>query len=1243
MKILKKIIISVLIFLVIPVLIAAGAYLFMSDATLVPLMSNYLESATGTRITYHNDAAITRTLSPSFHATNLIIEDENKGFSAQFSSLQLQVSLLSLFSGKLDVPVLILGDTRIESKRSNSLNTLSIPESLPIVPIFHDIQISKLTMNHEGKDLVLLSTHLNELSMAHDQEIDTFVAFMDIDLDGDKVHINAEFPQIHEVLKSRHLIFVASAKSSDNVLSTKGNIDFSSSPPTIQASVLLQAPDLQHISTGLRDFIVQGSLAGQAAIAGTFEKLTVKDISATWQGPQQSEATVHGAIDNVMQMSGCELKVDSHLEGGSWLIPVLPKNMGPLQSADITALVTCTDQRLKIADFSLRAKTMDELDLSVTGQFYLARDEQSGVTPENIDLKLKFSAPTTRTARLLFFEKIWEFGPITGTANIRSSKGDPGIEKISLLARDPQGLEVGLTGRIDRFPLNPGQSITGYDLAVTMKSKQSSIMMDRLGLALPLSGPLQIAFKIEGDTQALQLNKIKFKAGKAGEIYIVSAGSLLFGDWALVDPLTNVDLSVQVTSSDTHALGTLWGKPLPEFGPLAAQGLVHTVSGKHRIDNFQLLSSGKSPLQASIKGSADHVVFFGQPGIQGIQLRAAATAADTAQLNSIFALQRKIPAMGPFKASGVITGDHGKLAISNFAVSAGKDDTLLIDVHGDPGVFSAANDWHPRETNLSISARATSSHSFFDLLGLHLPELGTVTANAGLKEKDNKLILESASMIVGDATDPSLDASGHINDLMAFAGVDFDVSLNLGGHILAALADNIKLPDMKPLTGKIVISDSDGTLGIDTFQVRSIGDNLFSIDATGHFDDFKHPDTLSITTHLTARDLQLIGALFDAQWPEIGPVQLDSKIQPTGKSLEFQTTFSAGELKLHSEISGLFHSNPPQISGKITAQNFYLPSLEEFGGKDIGSEKLRKDKIFSPDPINFNWLKKADLDLSLEIDSFDKQRSHAQSGQFKIVVQSGEMKISPGRLVYPKGELNFDIELDVREQPKVKLEAYGKDLNPWHALDMKSSAASKDFDTDLDIQVQVTSSGSSEKELAANLQGEIYMNMKNGKMRRSLLDLVFLDIAGWTVSKVSRDKDVDVDVECGVADYSIKDGIMDTKGLFIDTKSISITGEGTIDLAREKIDYVFLPKKKSNLIIRADPVNIKGPLNNPSISAIPVMTAITTYGSLFFAPYLFAGVYAADLLSGIANVGANSSPCLEYERKHIQEDQSAGH
>jgi CDP-diglyceride synthetase len=88
---------------------------------------------------------------------------------------------------------------------------------------------------------------------------------------------------------------------------------------------------------------------------------------------------------------------------------------------------------------------------------------------------------------------------------------------------------------------------------------------------------------------------------------------------------------------------------------------------------------------------------------------------------------------------------------------------------------------------------------------------------------------------------------------------------------------------------------------------------------------------------------------------------------------------------------------------------------------------------------------------------------------------------------------------------------------------------------------------------------------------------------------------------------------------------------------------VLLPRKKSRLIKRADPVHIKGFLNNPSIRIIPWKTAVTTYGTWFFAPYLFVGVWAADLFTETVKIRAKKNPCLEYERKHDQEHEADEH
>ena len=105
--------------------------------------------------------------------------------------------------------------------------------------------------------------------------------------------------------------------------------------------------------------------------------------------------------------------------------------------------------------------------------------------------------------------------------------------------------------------------------------------------------------------------------------------------------------------------------------------------------------------------------------------------------------------------------------------------------------------------------------------------------------------------------------------------------------------------------------------------------------------------------------------------------------------------------------------------------------------------------------------------------------------------------------------------------------------------------------------------------------------------------------------------------------------------------NIAIAGEGTVDLGNETIHYTFLPNKKTKLIHKADPVKIGGTLSNPSVSVIPLKTAATKYGTLFFAPYLFVGIFAAELATDTLQIKTSKSPCTEYEKKHTKDQQKS--
>ncbi|UCE83859.1 MAG: AsmA family protein, partial [Deltaproteobacteria bacterium] len=573
------------------------------------------------------------------------------------------------------------------------------------------------------------------------------------------------------------------------------------------------------------------------------------------------------------------------------------------------------------------------------------------------------------------------------------------------------------------------------------------------------------------------------------------------------------------------------------------------------------------------------------------------------------------------------------LVISEISVEAGQEDLLLVNLTGRLGEVSAANQWQPQNTSLSIRASSSSSQALAGTMGYRLPELGPLFAQAEIHSEKKKLSIDGAQLRLGEKDNPVVKARGYINDLHAMKGVKLDAQLQLDGHRFAAFADLDKLPDLGAVTGQLSISDSDGALGIDSLHVETGQPELLSMRVDASFDNFKDPSTLLLNSNLTARDLQLIGAILDHKWAAIGPVQFNAEIKRTGKGNELNSTLTAGETEIEIKLKELFEATPVRIIGTITARKMLFWELLE---KDSAGEKKKpssKEPVFSREPIAFDWLEKVDMDIAIKVESFAQEQFLADSAQFRVVLHSGLLSISPARFAYPKGTLDIDLQLDVRDHPRLTFKAFGDHIDPRRALDMQ--AYKKELEAEMNMDMSFSTSGATPHELASNSQGIIYITMQNGLVPAPLIDLVFWDVAGWAWKKATDKRYYDI--TCGVADYSIEQGVISTKAFILDAEHITITGGGTIDLGEEKIEYVLLPKRKSLIIKKASPVKIHGPLNDPEVEALSWKSAAITagkVGGIVFAPFVFIPLTAADYLGGKVKSNDGESACLEYQKTH---------
>ena len=116
----------------------------------------------------------------------------------------------------------------------------------------------------------------------------------------------------------------------------------------------------------------------------------------------------------------------------------------------------------------------------------------------------------------------------------------------------------------------------------------------------------------------------------------------------------------------------------------------------------------------------------------------------------------------------------------------------------------------------------------------------------------------------------------------------------------------------------------------------------------------------------------------------------------------------------------------------MTARNAFVPVLaSQIKEKDSAKERVSSGPVFSHEPISFEWMKKVDLDLDVNIKSFDPELSHAESARASIAMSSGQLWVKPVSIKYPVGQLTVELRLDARSVPQIHLTAFGNDLDPW--------------------------------------------------------------------------------------------------------------------------------------------------------------------------------------------------------------------
>ena len=218
-------------------------------------------------------------------------------------------------------------------------------------------------------------------------------------------------------------------------------------------------------------------------------------------------------------------------------------------------------------------------------------------------------------------------------------------------------------------------------------------------------------------------------------------------------------------------------------------------------------------------------------------------------------------------------------------------------------------------------------------------------------------------------------------------------------------------------------------------------------------------------------------------------------------------------------------------------------------------------------------------------------------GSVQVKLTDGLLELNPVSLGVAGGTVAGSVKVDSRMTPAslaTRLDVRGVQLNQLFPTIETSKSSLGRVSGQLDLQGR----GNSSAEMLASASGDLSVLMGRGQISNILLEYLGLD--GGEIIKFLVGGDRNVQLRCAVAAFDVKQGLMTSRALVLDTVDTVIQGSGQINLAGETLNLRLEPAPKDFSILSfRSPLTITGTFASPQ--AGPDKGALAGRGALALA------------------------------------------
>lgn len=344
---------------------------------------------------------------------------------------------------------------------------------------------------------------------------------------------------------------------------------------------------------------------------------------------------------------------------------------------------------------------------------------------------------------------------------------------------------------------------------------------------------------------------------------------------------------------------------------------------------------------------------------------------------------------------------------------------------------------------------------------------------------------------------------------------------------------------------------------------------------------------------LQGKTLDDLFPLLGIALPSTPAYRLRGKLQKQGKIWavgDLQGTLGSSDLAGSLQFDS---SNAvPLLTGKLQSKVLDFKDLAPVIGVKAtpdASPSVKAGKVLPVSPIDVSKLKSMDADvIYTALDVRHVEALPIDKGSAHIQLNSGVLQLNPLSVGVANGMVEGALRIDTN--PKVatfatKLDIRGLQLQKILPTVQNTKSSLGAISGDIDLQ----GNGNSVAQMLGSATGNMAVLTGRGEISNILLE--FLGLDGGEIIKFFLRGDKNVPLRCAALAFDVKQGLMTSRVLVLDTSDTVITGQGQISLANETLSIVLkpVPKDKSILSFKS-PLAISGTFADPQ--AAPETSAL---------------------------------------------------